>query len=264
MEINIKVQHLATIKEISVGHMESLCELKKRIEELYSIPASQQALMLDDRNISTSTKALRELGLRDGSTVVVKKIHRFQGQSKGTDLGSMMSNPMVKNMMKNPEMIKSIQNMFPDLKEEMKQNKTLNMMINNGGLEEEMERLSMDSNYMNAQLRNVDVTMAKLENIPGGINMMSGMMKDLEDPLRLIQVAPSFREGHKINKRMTETLPGSSQGNLLVEYRKQLSELKEIGFSDVKENIRVLSSVNGDLEAALAILVQGNDKSEDS
>lgn len=48
-----------------------------------------------------------------------------------------MQNPMVKGMVKNPEMIKSIQDMFPDLKEEMSSNKTLSMMINNGGLEEE-------------------------------------------------------------------------------------------------------------------------------
>lgn len=260
MEVHIKVQHLASIKEVRVSLLETLQVLKKRIEELYSIPAGQQSLMLDDRNISTSTKPLNELGLREGSTVVVKKIHRFSGQAKGNDVASMMKNPLVRNMIKNPEMIKSIQEMFPDLKEEMSQNKTLSMMINSGGLEEEIEKMSMDSDYMNAQLRNADVTMAKLENIPGGINMMSGMIKEFEDPFKTIQSGPNLKEGNKISSKMTASLPGSSKKNLLVEFRRQLSELKEIGFENTKENIEILSSVDGDLQAALDILVQKHDK----
>lgn len=158
-------------------------------------------------------------------------------------------------MIKNPEMMKNIQEMFPDLKEEMSQNKTLSMMINSGGLEEEIEKMSMDSGYMNTQLRNADVTLAKLGNIPGGINMMSGMIKDFEDPFKVIQSEPNLREGNVISSKTTASLPGSSKKNLLVEYRKQLSELKEIGFENTKENVEVLSGVDGDLQAALEILV---------
>lgn len=259
MHVLIKIQHLASIREVAVNPMETLQHLKERIENLYSIPAGQQSLTLDDRNISTSSKMLNELGLKDGSVVVVKKIHKFSGHSKGTDIGSLMKNPMIKGMMKNPDMIKSIQEMFPDLKEEMSQNKTLNMMMNSGGLEEELERMSMDSDYMSTQLRNADVTMAKLENIPGGINMMSGMMKEAEDPFKMLNLGSDLKGGNEISSKMTASLPGSSKRNLLVEYRKQLSELRQFGFDNLKENIEILDGVDGDLEAALEILIKKDD-----
>ncbi|KAI4292371.1 hypothetical protein PAPHI01_1645 [Pancytospora philotis] len=256
MNILIKIQHLTSVTEVEVCALETLQDLKKRIETIYAIPAAQQALMLDDRNISTSMKALNELGLRPGSIVVVKKIHKFRGQDAGMDMASIAQNPMVKSMMKNPDFIKSIKTMFPDLQEESAKNKTLNMLLNSGGLEEELERMSMDGNYLNEQMRNADLAMAKLENIPGGINMMSGMYKELEDPFKMVLGEQKLNEGSAITSKMTTSLPGSSKRNLLVEYRKQLSELKEIGFTDTRENLRVLSSVDGDLAAALLILAE--------
>lgn len=259
--MSLRVQYLAAVKEVEVCPLDTLHSLKEKIEELYSIPVDLQSLIVDERNISTSTKSLSELGIVEGTTVVVKRIHRFTGAKKGFDIGSLMKNPMIKGMMKNPDTIKTIQEMFPDLKEEMSQNKTLSMMINNGGLEEEIEKMTLDSDYMNAQLRNADVTMAKLENLPGGINMMSGMIKDLEDPFRLVESGPGIVGGHDLEQKMARPLPGMTRKNSLVEYRKQLSELKQIGFDNMKENIDILAKVNGDLQAALDILVSRYHKS---
>lgn len=256
MTANIKVQHLADIKEIEINLNESINSLKARIEELYSIPVSQQTLILENRNISTSTKPLIELGLKEGSLVVVKKIHRFQGQSKPMDLSSIMKNPMMKSMLKNPETIKSMKKMFPDLQENMEDNKTLNMLINSGGLEDELEKMTTDGDYMSTQLRNADLTMSKLENIPGGINMMSSMMKDVEEPFKWFKSGQTIKAGHEIDSRMTESIPGANKRNSLVEYRKQLYELKQMGFEDTKRNIEILKGVDGDLQAALEVLVR--------
>lgn len=256
MQAVIKIQHLASVKETVVSLQSSLTALKEIIQDLFAIPVSQQALMLGDRNISTSTKMLVELGLRDGSIIVVKKIHQVGGKSQGGDIASLMKNPMVKGMIKNPSMLKSIQDMFPDLKEEMGNNKTLNMIMNNGGLEDEIEKLSGDSEYMNAQLRNADLTLAKLENIPGGINMMSGMMKDVEDPFKIISISPGIKGGNKISEKITSSIPGNSKINYAVEYRKQLAELRQIGFENTRENIEILKHVNGELQDALEILME--------
>lgn len=254
MDVSIRVQHMATVRELKISLMERLTALKEHIESIFQIPATQQSLTLDGRNISTAAKPLGELGIREGALVVVRRIHQFRGQTKEADVSSVLKNPMVKGMLKNPEMLKSLQDMFPELKEELSNNKTLSMILNSSGLDEELEKMTTDNDYMSLQLRNADVTMAKLENIPGGINMMSGMMKEAEDPFRSLSHGPNLKGGYKIDERITSSLPGSSKQNSLVEYRKQLSELKEIGFDDVKENIEVLKSVDGDLEAALEVL----------
>jgi len=255
MAVLVKIQHLSATREIEIDPLATINDLKQRIEEIYNIPAAQQTLLLGNRNISTCAKQLHEIGLTHGSKIIVKRIHKFTGQQKRTDMNSLMKNPMIKNMMKNPETIKSIQEMFPDLKEELSQNKTLNMMINSGGLEEEIEKMSLDSDYMNTQMRNADLTMAKLENIPGGINMMSGMMKEVEDPFQCLMGTPKLNSGHVVTERTRSAIPGKSKRNLLVEYRKQLSEMKQIGFEDSKKNIDALERVGGDLEAALDLLV---------
>lgn len=248
----IKIQHLANIKEVDVDLNETINDLKDKIEELFSIPASQQSLIFENRNISTAIKSIGEMGIKENSLIVAKKLHRFKGQSKAFDATSLMKNPMVKSMLKNPETIKSMKKMFPDLQED---NKTLSMLMNNGGLEDELEKMAADGDYMSTQMRNADLTMSKLENIPGGINMMSSMMRDVEEPFRWTKGSP-LKVGHQIDTKMTQSIPGTNKRNALVEYRKQLSELRQIGFEDTKMNVEILKLVNGDLQAALEILVQ--------
>lgn len=114
--------------------------------------------------------------------------------------------------------------------------------------------MTMDSDYMNLQLRNADVTMAKLENIPGGINMMSGLMREAEDPFKSFNQAASLKSGNHILEKTKASLPGTSKTNLSVEYQEQLSELKQIGFENIRENMEALSRSGGDLQEAIEIL----------
>lgn len=259
MAIQIKIQHLASIEEIELNPTDSLDILKKKIKEIYSIPVDQQSLTLEDRNIGTYSKQLDELGLRDGSVVVVKKIHRVTGKIRSGGMGSLIKNPMVKSMLKNPQTIKSIQDMFPGLKDEMAENSSLNMLMSNEGLEDELEKFAADDDYMNTQLRNADITMAKLENLPEGIKIMSSLAKDTQN-LSSFQVPPSeLKGGERLTKKNLQSLPGQSKKNSLVEYRKQLFELKQIGFENVRENVQILNSVNGDFQSALEILVRKYD-----
>ncbi len=256
MNVTIKIQHLSSIKELEVDIHEDVNSLKGRIENYFGIPRSQQSLMAGGRNISTSLNTLHELGIKEGDLVVVKKIRHLSGKEQSIDMASMMSNPMVKGMLKNPEMLKSIQDIFPDLKDEMTNNKSLNMIINNGGFEEELEKMSGNSEYMNQQLRNADLMMAKLSNIPNSMNMMSMMIKDVEDPFKSVINYPVLNGGCKVNEKIRTSVPGTCKYNLSVEYRKQLAELKEIGFDNIRENLEVLRRVEGDLQKALEILVK--------
>lgn len=260
MAIQIKIQHLASIEEVELDPTDSLDVLKKKIREIYSIPVDQQSLTLGNRNIGTCSKQLDELGLKDGSVVVVKKIHRVTGKTRSGGMGSLIKNPMVKSMLKNPQTIKSIQEMFPGLKDEMAENSSLNMLMSNEGLEDELERFAADDDYMNTQLRNADITMAKLGNLPEGVKIMSSLAKDTQN-LSSFQVPPvELKGGEQLTKKNLRSLPGPSKKNSLVEYRKQLFELKQIGFENVKENVQILSSVDGDLQSALEILVKKYDR----
>lgn len=255
MNVIIKIQHLGTVKDLEINLSEHLGALKSKIEGWFYIPIEQQSLTVSGRNISTALGSLKELGIKEGDIVEVKKIHQYSGRERNGDISAIIKNPMVKGMLKNPDMLKSIQDIFPELKDEMLNNKSLNMILNNGVLEEDIDKMAGDSEYMSQQLRNADLIMAKLNNIPNSMNMMNMMIKEVEDPFKGLVQAPVLKSGWKVNEKMKTSVPGTSKSNLSVEYRKQLSELKEIGFENILENLDVLSKVNGDLQRALEILV---------
>lgn len=255
--IRLKLQFLATEKELEIDQLATIDYLKTQIEELFSIPADQQSLLLENRSIGTANKSLSGIGLKDGSLVVIKKIHRIDGNAKGGGLNSLIkNNPMVKNMLKNPSTIKTIQEMFPDLKNELEENSSLNMLMNNECMEDELEKFAADDDYMNTQMRNADITMAKLQNFPEGVRLMSSLAKDTSS-LGMLKMSPAdLKGGQSLTSKNKKAIPGKNSINYLVEYRKQLLELKNIGFEDVRENIEVLKTVNGDLESAQQALLR--------
>ncbi|ELA41295.1 uncharacterized protein VICG_01668 [Vittaforma corneae ATCC 50505] len=255
--IRLRLQFLATEKEIEIEEHATVDNLKNKVEESLSIPVDQQSLTVESRNIGVSTKTIVEIGLKDGSIVVVKRIRRVNGTAKSGGLSSLIkNNPMVKNMLKNPSAIKTIQEMFPDLKSEIEENSSLNMLMNNEGMEDELERFAADDDYMNTQMRNADITMAKLQNLPDGVRLMSSLAKDTGN-LGMIKPSPGeLKGGQTLTSKNNKAIPGKNAVNYLVEYRKQLLELKNIGFEDVKENIEVLKSVNGDLQSAQQVLIR--------
>lgn len=255
--IRLKLQFLTTEKEIEINESDTVDNLKVKVQESLSIPIDQQSLTVENRNIGMSTKIIAEIGLKNGSTVVVKRIHRINGTIKGVGLNSLIkNNPMVKSMLKNPSTIKTIQEIFPELKNEMEENSSLNMLMNNEGMEDELERYAADDDYMNTQMRNADITMAKLQNLPDGARIMSSLVKDTSS-LGMIKPSPGeLKGGQALTAKNNKAIPGKNTVNYLVEYRKQLLELKNIGFEDVKENIEVLKSVNGDLQSAQQVLIR--------
>lgn len=254
--IRLRLQFLTTEKIVEIDHLETIETLKNVIEDILSIPSEQQSLSLENRNIGACTKTLSELGIEDGSIIVVKRIHRINGANKdGGISGFMKNNPMVKNMLKSPSTIKTIQEMFPDLKTEMEENSSLKMLMNNEGMEDELERFAADDEYLNTQMRNVDITLAKLQNSPDGVRLMSSLAKDTTNLSALKGTPADLKGGPTLTSKNNKAIPGSNSVNYLIEYRKQLLELKSIGFENVKENIEVLKSVDGDLQQAQQILI---------
>jgi len=255
--IKLVVQFLATEKEVEIEKSSTIESLKSKIMSLFSIPVGQQSLMLNGRNIGTSSKSVVEIGLEDGSVVVVKKLHRIDGTSRGGMGAFMKNNPMMKSILKNPSSIKAIKEMFPDLKKEMEENSSLNALMSNEYMEEELERLTGNDDYMKTQMKNIDITMAKLQNLPEGVRIMNSMAKDTSNLTMMRQPASELKGTHQIlTAKNNKAIPGKNTVNYLIEYRRQLLELKNIGFENVRENIEVLRGVNGDLELAQAELIR--------
>lgn len=255
MVIKIKIQHLASTKEITIQTTETLENLKKCVEKLYLIPMEEQALFLEERNLGNSAKQIDELGLKDGSLVIVKKIKKIEGKSKGDGLNSLMNNPMVKSIMKNPQtmasMKESMSQMFPDMIEE---NSSLNMLMNNGEVGEEFEKFANNEDYANIQLRNNDILLAKLENTPDGIRLVNGISKDAQSLANFQNPPADLKGGVTLTEKNQKSIPGKCKMNSLIKYRKELLLLKQIGFEKQIDNIEALNVSNGDVQMAAEYL----------
>ncbi|ADM12495.1 uncharacterized protein Eint_101700 [Encephalitozoon intestinalis ATCC 50506] len=268
MSIRLTIRYRTDSIEASVMMTDTLESLKLRIQEITGVPVDSQVLLFNDRVLNDNNKELKELGIENDSTLYLKKRSGARKEGKRQDFtASMMKNPLVKNFLKNPDAMKSIVEMFPGLKEEMSNNPELRMMMNSSNLQEELEMFSMNPEYMNTQLKNLDITMSKLENIPGGLNMINSMIKDVQDPLSSALkegMGRGYRvkEGRKIDKPINEAIPGArKEESQLVKYRDKLAELKQIGFSNTRKNFTALIACNGDLERSIMYLRELDSKS---
>lgn len=261
MSIRLTIRYRTDSIETRVMMTDTVECLKHKIQELTGVTVDSQVLVFNDRVLSDNNKELKELGLGNDCVVHLKKKAEAKKHGGKQDFtASMMKNPLVKNFLKNPDAMKSIVEMFPGLKEEMDNNPELRMMMNSPNLQDELEMFSANPEYMNTQLKNLDITMSKLENIPGGLNMISSMIKDVQDPLSSalkdgMGRGYKVREGRRIDKPINEAIPGvHRQEGQLLKYKDKLAELKQIGFNDTKKNFMALIACNGDLEGCITYL----------
>lgn len=249
--MRIKLEHLSIEKEIEINSNETLYTLKTMIEELYSIPQDQQALYFEDRILSNHTKMLEDLGIKCGSMLKVKKVKKVTGASEN-GMKTLLKDSMFKNMM-NSSTLENMKNMFPDLKEQMEENSSLKMLLTNDNMEEELSKFASNDDYANIQMRNNDVVMAKLENTPEGIRLMNSLTNEAGN-LTMPKPCVDLKKGSESTTKPDKPLPGACKRNLLIEFRKELLLLSQIGFDNAVDNITALQATNGDIEEATFLL----------
>lgn len=260
--MRLTIKYRTDAIETDVHVTDTLESLKQWIHGETGVSVDSQVLSFNDRILTDNNKELQELGLDNECVLYLKKRVKVRGEERQPDFtASMMKNPLVKNFLKNPDAMKSIVEMLPGLKEEMEDNQELRMMLNSANMQEEMELMAANPEHLNTQLRNLDLTISRLENMPGGINVINSMIKDVQDPLTSalregMGAGYKVREGRKIDQPITEAIPSTHRGqeSQLVKYRHELAGLRQMGFTDARENLAALVACNGDLESSVVYL----------
>lgn len=157
---------------------------------------------------------------------------------------------------------------FGFLEKEINKNSELRQIIQSENFMEEMGKLSNDTNYYNQQAKNADIAMSRLETLPGGINLMNSMVNDISNPLNKLmdqnKNVGNLR-GENISDILSEPIPSANNSsvNYLLIYREQLSQLKRIGFNDMRKNLEALKKCEGDLVETVEILTQRKSNRKD-
>lgn len=256
--MKVHVQHLATTKTIYVDKSESLCDIKQKAADAFCINTENITLKNGEQTLNVDHKTVEELDLKENSTLTLKITHKIEGKKKGIDIMSTLKTPGMKSMLKNPQTIKMVSKMFKKENSESEENETMRMLLNNEGFEEEIDKMTEGGDYMDMQLRNVDLAMAKLENMPGGMNMMSSMLKDVNNPMKALNPKKSFNEGYAMKEGQSEKLSFAQNKNINYEllYRNQLNIMKENGLVNKEDNIAALVEKEGDSNQAIIYLLE--------
>lgn len=266
MQITITIQYQNNRMPLLISVHDTLSSLKEKISKCIDTPMSDISIYYNNRYLMDDKKTIKELNIENNAVVYLKKKkHVSIGGSEGghDTTEQMLKNPLVKNMLKNPELMKNMIESFPGLKKQISKNPELKMIMNNPNALEEFERLAENPEYMSQQLKNVDIAMSKLENIPGGFNMMNSMIKDVRDPLTGLisqnstyNVLPGNRDVH--NEIIPNIWRTGRPTNNLVKYRREISEIRKYGFSDLNRIADALSTCNGNIEEAIDVLFRDN------
>merc|ERR1719416_382128 len=81
-------------------------------------------------------------------------------------MGNLMSNPAIRSMMSNPDVIRSMMESNPEMRQVMDSNPQLRHILDDPKM-----------------MRNQDLAMSQIENLPGGFSALRRMYEDIQEPM---------------------------------------------------------------------------------
>ncbi|WUR04306.1 ubiquitin domain-containing protein [Vairimorpha necatrix] len=235
MKIKIFLRHNSESLSLEINTEDSLFKLKEMISKILNIEPNRQVLEYKEEVLRDDLQTIESYKIKDKSTIILK-LNKFNMNIRSTNISSSRSN-------KYDEMIDGLDD-----------GKLKNIM-NNPSFQEEMLSMSQDPNYLKQQMKNFDLTVSKLENMPGGFNIINSMMKDVQDPmLDLLSTSKNYKEGDIIQRPIYDPIPGTSRENLLIKYREELALLRAMGYENSKRNLSALIACQGNIVESIEYL----------
>ncbi|KAF3839536.1 hypothetical protein F7725_018253 [Dissostichus mawsoni] len=214
------------------------------------------------------------LGLGMGSSSFMEMQQQVQSQlmSNPTMLTQMMGNPMVQNMMSNPDLMRQVLAGNPQMQNLMDSNPDVSSMFNNPELMRRIqspETLSMLTNPRAMQaLTQIQQGLQTLQTeapgflsrlSPGGLTVppVTGGSIPQVNPQPPAMTTASSPSQQQLMQQMLQMFSegGPSLQGPEDRFRHQLEQLNTMGFVDRAANLQALTATGGDLNAAIERLI---------
>ncbi|XP_068603123.1 ubiquilin-4 [Brachionichthys hirsutus] len=126
---------------------------------------------------------LSGLGMGSGNFMELQQQMQRQLMSNPEMLSQIMENPLVQNMMSNPDLMRQMIMANPQMQQLMERNPEISHMLNNPELMRQTMELARNPAMMQEMMRNQDRALSNLESIPGGYNALRRMYTDIQEPI---------------------------------------------------------------------------------
>ncbi|XP_019751544.1 ubiquilin-4 isoform X2 [Hippocampus comes] len=143
------------------------------------VPTQTPGLLSGFGDLST----LAGLGMGSANFMELQQQMQRQLMSNPEMLSQLMENPLVQNMMSNPDLMRQMMVSNPQMQQLMERNPEISHMLNNPELMRQTMELARNPAMMQEMMRNQDRALSNLESIPGGYNALRRMYTDIQEPM---------------------------------------------------------------------------------
>ncbi|XP_010904197.1 ubiquilin-4 isoform X2 [Esox lucius] len=127
--------------------------------------------------------SLSGMGMGSANFMELQQQMQRQLMSNPEMLSQIMDNPLVQNMMSNPDLMRQMIVTNPQMQQLMERNPEISHMLNNPELMRQTMELARNPAMMQEMMRNQDRALSNLESIPGGYNALRRMYTDIQEPM---------------------------------------------------------------------------------
>ncbi|XP_059047887.1 ubiquilin-1 [Achroia grisella] len=133
---------------------------------------------------------LESLGLGQSTFMDLQARMQQEILSNPDMLRQVLDNPLVQQMMNDPENMRSLITSNPQMQDLMARNPEISHMLNNPELLRQTMELARNPAMLQELMRSHDRALSNLESIPGGYNALQRMYRDIQEPM--LNVASSM------------------------------------------------------------------------
>ena len=126
---------------------------------------------------------LEALGAGSGTFMDLQARMQNEMTSNPEVMRQILDNPLVTQMMNNPETMRSLLTSNPQMQDLMQRNPEISHMLNNPELLRQTMELARNPSMLQELMRSHDRAMSNLESVPGGYSALQRIYRDIQEPM---------------------------------------------------------------------------------
>jgi len=128
---------------------------------------------------------MQSMGGMGGGAEGMPDLAAFQQQLQNNPqmMSEMLNNPMIQNLMNNPSFMSSMMENNPQMRAVMESNPELRHALSDPEFMRRSMEMMRDPSAMQNMMRNQDLAMSQIENMPGGMGALRRMYEDVQEPM---------------------------------------------------------------------------------
>ncbi|CAH8597526.1 unnamed protein product [Heterobilharzia americana] len=147
------------------------------------ISKQQQPSQINPTGTSSVVPDTRETNTGMNSFAGMQQAMQAQVMQNPELLRNMLDSPLVQSLMSNPEVIRSLFQANPQMRDLIERNPELGHMLNNPDLLRQSMEIARNPAMMQEMVRNYDRAISNLESVPGGMNHLQRIFRDIQEPI---------------------------------------------------------------------------------